>query len=102
MVTRSKTEMTALGAQAAANEFLSDRLPDRFTADTPARVPGGEAWRVPVILAYPFVGSVGEVGEVLISVETEDVMSHTPLDEMKRAAKELYEAHRAEIEAPFS
>jgi len=102
MSVHSPTEITALAAQAAANEFLIDRLPDRFTADSPERIPGREVWRVPVILAYPFVGSVGRVGEVVVSAETEQVISYTPLDEMKRAAQELYEAHRAEIEAPFS
>ena len=102
MSVHSPSEITALAAQAAANEFLNDRLPDRFTADSPERISGREVWRVPVILAYPFVGSVGRVGEVVINAETEQVVSFTPLDEMKRAAQELYEAHRAEIEAPFS
>ena len=100
MSTHTPTQVTALAAQAAANGFLSEHLPDRFTADQAERA--GDVWRVPVVLAYPFVGAVGQVGEVLISAETEQVVSFTPLAEMKSRAGELYEAHRDEIEAAFS
>lgn len=102
MPTHTPSRVTALAAQAAANQFLSERLPDRFTADQAGRVGGADVWRVPVILAYPLVGSVGQVGEVLIHAETEQVVSHTPLDEMKARARPLYEAHREQIEAAFS
>lgn len=95
-------QVTALQAQAAANLFLSDHLPDRFTADQPQLSPDGDLWHVPVILAYPFVGSVGEVGEILISADSEVVVSHTSLEEMKERAQHLYKAHRDEIEAAFS
>lgn len=103
MSVENPTEITALGAQAAANQFLSDHLPDRFTADLAHRDPaGGDIWRVPVILAYPVVGSIGQVGEILISADTEQGLSYTALDEMKRVASDLYEAHRERIEAHFS
>ena len=95
-------QVTALQAQAAANLFLSDRLPDRFTADQPQLSRAGDLWHVPVILAYPFVGSLGVVGEVLISTDSEAVVSHTALDDMKERAQQLYDAHRDEIEAAFS
>lgn len=102
MSTHTPTHVTALAAQAAANQFLGECLPDRFTADQAERDRTGDVWRVPVILAYPIIGAVGTVGEVLISAETEQVVSSTPLDEMKSRARELYEAHRDEIEAAFS
>lgn len=102
MSTHTPTQVTALAAQAAANQFLSENLPDRFTADQAERGRTGDVWRVPVVLAYPFIGAVGRVGEVLISAETERVISFTPFDEMKSRASELYEAHRDEIEAAFS
>ena len=95
-------QVTALQAQAAANLFLNDRLPDRFTADQPQLNPADALWHVPVILAYPFVGSIGEVGEILISADSEALVSHTPLEEMKERAQRLYDAHRDEIEATFS
>jgi len=102
MSVENPTEVTALGAQAAANQFLSDCLPDRFTADLARQEQVGGAWHVPVILAYPLIGSIGEVGEIIISAETDQVVSHTPLDEMRRIAEELYIKHRERIEAAFS
>jgi len=94
-------QVTALQAQAAANLFLDDRLPDRFTADQP-QLSADDLWHVPVILAYPFVGALGAVGEILISADSETAISHTPLDEMKERAQRLYDVHRDEIEAAFS
>ncbi len=100
MSTHTPTQVTAPAAQAAANQFLSEHLPDRFTADQAER--DGEIWRVPVIIAYPFVGSIGQVGEVLINAETEQVVSCTPIDEMKTHANSLYKAHRDQIQGRLS
>ena len=55
--------ITALRAQAAANLFLSEHLPDRFTADQAQFNPQGGCWHVPVILAYPGVGALGGAGK---------------------------------------
>jgi hypothetical protein len=99
MATTITPTITALQAQAAANLFLSNHLPDRFMVgpphlDLPARV-----WRVPVLLAYPIIGPVGQTGEILVSVTAEEVVSSTPIEEMKVAARTLYEQHRNAIEA---
>jgi hypothetical protein len=91
--------VTALQAQALINDFLSDALPDRFTADRAELV--DHQWRVPVILAYPQIGSVGEVGEVLVDTENGEIVSHTPLAQMKQTGMELYTANRDAIEAAF-
>jgi hypothetical protein len=40
----------------AANLFLSDHLPDRFLASSPTLDFAANVWRVPVWLAYPFIG----------------------------------------------
>ncbi|MBW4443644.1 MAG: hypothetical protein KME10_20910 [Plectolyngbya sp. WJT66-NPBG17] len=53
--------ITAQQAQAISNEFLSDHISDRFTADQPYFVEN--FWVVPVILTYPNIGSLGQVGE---------------------------------------
>ena len=102
MVTDLVTTITALEAQATANLFLSDHLPDRFCADDPRLDKSANVWRVPVILAYPFIGSVGEVGEIAVNASSEEIVSHTPLDEMKDRARVLYEQHREAIETSFS
>ncbi|MEC4817062.1 MAG: hypothetical protein SAK29_27905 [Scytonema sp. PMC 1069.18] len=83
-------KVTAQQAQAAVNQFISDRLPDRFTADLAQLCVTREVWQLPVILAYPVIGSLGEVGEVLVSTSSEMILSHTPLDEMKQTAQCLY------------
>lgn len=95
-------QVTAQQAQAAANQFLSDHLPDRFTADLAGLTETGDLWQVPVLLAYPFVGSLGQVGEVLVSTVSEVIVSHTPFKEIKQAGQKLYETHQDEIQATFS
>lgn len=81
--------------------FLSDNLPDRFTAGHPAFDHQVNMWRVPVLLTYAVIGPVGQVGEIIIRADSEEILSFTPIDEMKKAAQSLYEKHRDEIEAPF-
>ncbi len=94
--------LTALEAHGAASMFLSDNMPDRFCATSPSFDKTADYWRVRVILSYPFIGSVGEVGEIIISSTSEEILSHTPLDEMRSRALSLYEQHREAIEAAFS
>lgn len=98
VVTNTIPKITAFEAEAAASLFLSEHLPDRLTAGDPQLDVG--AWRVPVLLAYPAIGSVGEVGEIVISGQTEEILSHTPVDEMLARARALYDQHREQIEAP--
>jgi hypothetical protein len=101
MALYSAPKVTALQAQATANLFLSDHLPDRFTADQPQLNALDHVWHVPVVLAYPGVGVVGCVGEICITTLSETVVSHTPLAAMKQAAQALYDVHRDAIEAAF-
>ena len=99
MVANVLPTVTVLEAQ--ANGFLLDHLPHCFTAGRPAFDQAAQVWRVPVLLAYATIGSLGRVGEVLISPVSEDVVSATSFEEMKAAARRLYEQRRAEIEAPL-
>lgn len=102
MVANVLPTITALEAHAAANAFLLDHLPHCFTAGRPAFDQAAPAWRVPVLLAYATIGPLGKVGEVLIGAASEQILSATSFEEMKTAARILYEQHRAEIEAPLS
>ena len=92
--------ITALEAEAAASLFLSDHLPDRITAGDPQLDSQAGVWHVPVLLAYPVIGSVGEVGQIIVSGQTEEILSHTPVDEMLARARALYNQYRDQIEAP--
>jgi hypothetical protein len=102
MSTKTAPTVTALEAQGVANLFLSNHFGDRFLAVRPQFDEGVDVWRVPVVLTYAVIGSVGEVGEVLVSAGAEEVVSHTPVEEMKERARALYEQHREQIEAPLS
>jgi len=69
--------------------------------DSPVLDAEGGVWRVPVLLSYAIIGSVGQAGEILVSMTSEEIVSHTPFEEMKAAARALYEQHRDAIEAPI-
>ena len=99
MATTIAPTITALQAQAEANLFLSDHVPDRFMAGPPSLDLAAQVWRVPVLLAYPVIGPVGQTGEIFVSVTAEEVVAYTPIEEMKVAARALYEQHRNAIEA---
>ena len=100
MVTNTVPRITALEAEAAASLFLSDHLPDRITAGNPQLDSQAGVWHVPVLLAYPVIGSVGEVGQITVSGQTEEILSHTPVMEMLARARALYDQYRDQIEAP--
>jgi hypothetical protein len=95
-------QVTAQQAQAAVNMFIGDYLPDRFTADLAQLSVTGEVWQVPVILAYPTTGSLGQVGEILVSTSSAAILSHTPFDEIKQRGQRLYEANPDAIQTHFS
>ena len=102
MVTNLTRTLTALEARGEASLFLSDHLTDRFYANDPRLDEATNIWHVPILLAYPIIGSVGHTGEILVDATSGAVVSHTPLDDMKAAAARLIELHRDEIEAAFS
>ncbi|MEJ7708788.1 MAG: hypothetical protein WKF84_02765 [Pyrinomonadaceae bacterium] len=100
MVAKTVPKITALEAEATASLFLSNRLPDRIMVGDPQLDSQVGVWRLPVLLAYPIVGVVGEVGEIIVGGQTEEILSHTPVDEMLARARTLYNHHRDAIEAP--
>lgn len=51
-------QVTAQQAQAAVNLFISDYTGSSFTADQAQLSVTGEVWQVPIILAYPMIGSL--------------------------------------------
>lgn len=94
--------ITALQAQAEANNYLSDRMPDRFHASHPEFDPDAGFWRVPVVLSYPILGALGQVGEIIVGAQNEEVLSASTREEMMGVAQLLYEQNRDAIEAPLS
>lgn len=101
MVANTLPKTTAFEAQAAANLFLLNHLPDRFLATAPRFDTAAQVWRVPVVVAYPVIGPIGEVGEINVSATSEAIVLYTSLDEMMARARSLYDQHREAIEAAF-
>lgn len=101
MIAAQIKTLTAFEAEAAASLFLFDHLPDRFCPGQPKLDAPASLWRVPVLLSYPFIGPVGEVGEITVSAIEEKIVSYTPIDEMKALAFKIYEERRADIETAF-
>lgn len=101
MAANLNPKLTAFEAEAAANAFLLDNLPDHYLALEPRFEPARQVWRVSVVLTYPYIGSIGEVGEVCVSAFSEQIISFTPLNEIRIRGRQLYEQHHAAIEAAF-
>jgi hypothetical protein len=97
---RLQVVLDAKEAMIAANRFIVEHLPDRFSAGLPKLVqfPLQPLWLVPVHLTYPGVGMVGEVGMVAVDGERPIVVGWTPPEEMEALAHRLYEEKRNEIE----
>ncbi|MGB3294474.1 MAG: hypothetical protein WBB01_15920 [Phormidesmis sp.] len=88
-------------AQTAVNDWLLRVLPDRFTALEPRLIAGGDIWSVPVGLAYPHIGVVGQVGEVLVSAFSRGIISSTRPEVMKSAGAACYREQENAINAAF-
>jgi len=86
------------------NGFLVQNAGNLLMAGEPSRMvsPLRAVWIVPVMLSYPGVGAVGQVGVVAVDEETANIVAWTPREEMNRKSEKLYAANRKEIEATFS
>jgi len=90
-------------AKRLANRFILENLSDRFCAGTPRflQFPLRTFWAVPVVLSYPRIGPVGQTGILAVDTETGAVVGWTPLDEIKKIGKTIYDEKKADIEAAF-
>ena len=57
---------------------------------------------MPALLCYPVIDSIGAVGEVIVSGQSQEILTYTPVDEMLTRARALYDQHHDRIEAPIS
>jgi hypothetical protein len=101
METDDSAPILSQAAQAIVNDWILNRLPDRFTALEPKRMAAGDIWCVPVGLAYPNIGVIGQVGEVLVSAFSGGVISASRPEEMKVIAMKYYTDREDEIKAAF-
>src|SRR5438876_55452 len=98
MATMTASAITAMQAYAETFGFLNDRLPDRIMPGLPRLDAAAQVWCVPIVLAYPDLGILGELGEVVISLQSGQVVAYTSIEEIDRAADSLIEKHRDAIE----
>jgi hypothetical protein len=61
----------------------------------------GDIWCVPVMLSYPAIGELGQVGEVVVNAFSGEIISATPPDVMRSQGLKLYEVRSRKIEAAF-
>ncbi len=101
MIQQAINKLTAIEAEAAANLFLSDHMPDRYCAGNARYNNLAQVWRVPIVMSYLHIGEIGEVGEITVSEFSGKIISHTPFDEMRIKGRSLYEQNREAIEAAF-
>lgn len=84
---------TAYVARQRANRFLAVNAGNMLAAGEPELVVGERLlWRVPVLFGTPEKGQVGKVGELLVDVESGDVIidDSTQIEAMLHNAEILY------------
>jgi len=85
--------ISAFVARQKTNYFLSVNAGNMLVAGDPELVVGEVLrWRVPVLFGTPVSGRLGKVGELLIDVDTGDVIVEdaVQLEEMLHRAEILY------------
>lgn len=89
----ARVNTTAYVARQRVNRFLAVNAGNMLAADEPELVVGERLlWRVPVLFGTPERGQVGKVGELLVDVESGDVIidDSTQIEAMLRNAETLY------------
>lgn len=93
---RTALRITAHDARQKAARFLLDNLGNLVTPGQPVlRLQADQVhWKVPVLYGLPGHGQLGQIGELMIDVESGQVLldKSTPIPEMERCAEALYNA----------
>ncbi|MBE9078914.1 hypothetical protein IQ241_16710 [Romeria aff. gracilis LEGE 07310] len=97
---RAQAAIGSSEAEAIVNGWLLDNLPDRFTAGTAQPITSRHIWYVPIELTYPTTGSIGKVGEALVSAFSGVLLSVSQVEDLQRTAAELYNTRPNELQAP--
>ena len=84
--------ISARQSAATVSEWLVSHVGDSFLAGTPVLDAVTQLWRIPILYVYPNEGPLGSVGEATVDSLTGEMLAHTPIDEIKNLATELYRA----------
>jgi hypothetical protein len=101
VVPADSVRVSAVMAQSLVNGWLLTVLPDRFVAGETRLIAGGDIWCVSVGIAYPRIGIVGVVGEVLVSAFSGGIISATRPEQMKVVGLKCYAEQESTIQAAF-
>ncbi len=92
--------VTAIKARARVNRFLFSQVGTQFSAGEAELDTTENLWRMPILLITPgFVA--GQVGEAAVSLNTPEIIAHTEIEKMRKAAVRLRKKYDSEIKAAF-
>jgi hypothetical protein len=85
--------ITAEQARQRASFWLTDQVSYMMGAETPDLVIGDQAvWRVPVLISYPQVGKLGNIGTIDVDVQTGELAITRKLQaELEQRGMEIVE-----------
>lgn len=95
---RTDLQVTARSARHEAARFLLHNVGNLASAGDPALLlaAGRIRWKVPVLYGTPGRGVLGQIGDLLVDVETGEVLldesSPASVEELERRAEALYDA----------
>ena len=88
---------SAVAARRLVNRFVADEISYLLRAEEPVLVAAERiVWRVPVVLAFPNAGTVGQAGAVDVDIENGRLLlTPAQIDTMRTSALELAARHAA-------
>jgi hypothetical protein len=92
-------ESAEMEARRLGNRWLHEHLPTEYTCGQPQPL-RLSTWTVPILLAYPGL-VLGQVGALTVDVESEQVIQHTPTQEIFAAGDRLGAQHAEAIQAAY-
>jgi hypothetical protein len=100
IVTTNQLDIAKVQARARVNRFLLAEVGSQFAAGEAEFDRITNHWKIPILLVTPgFVA--GQVGEVWLSWQNHEIVSHTALEQIYAEAETLKARHDAEIQAAF-
>ncbi len=88
--------ITTADARQRAGRFLLDNVGNMITAGQPTLHLQADQirWKVPVLYGLPGHGTLGQIGELMIDVESGQISldESTPISKMEQRAEALYNA----------
>lgn len=92
-------ESAEIEARRLGNRWLHEHLPTEYTCGQPQSL-RASTWTVPILLAYPGL-VVGQVGALTVDLEIEQVIQHTPPEQIFVAGDRLGAQHAEAIQAAY-